>query len=106
MHFNDAKTLPSEAASLLSKSNYAGALESSLFEGFEAVATVLRELEAIAGRSQELAIAGLSDQGVQTLILYTKDSLETDYFPVFMRALGLVVKLKESTLGQAIAFQL
>lgn len=74
-----------------------------MFEGFEAVAAVLRELEAIAGRAQELAIAGLSDQGVQTLIMYAKDSLETDYLPIFMRAISLVIKLKDGTLNQAIA---
>lgn len=38
--------------------------------------------------------------------MYAKDSLETDYLPIFMRAISLVIKLKDGTLNQAIAMQL
>lgn len=51
----------SEAAVFLGKCNYPGALETALFEGFETLTAVLREIEAIGGRAGELAVAGLSD---------------------------------------------
>ena len=75
-----------DAVVLLQRRNYRLALEHALLDSQEQTVAVLRELEFLGTRAQDLALAGLSDAATLRLLDCCECGMRTEFYPLLLRA--------------------
>ena len=75
-----------DAVVLLQRRNYRLALEYALLDSKEQTIAVLRELEFLGIRAQDLALSGLSDAATLQLLDCCEYGMHTEFYPLLLRA--------------------